>query len=53
MVNGIFLTGGSLALEDKNGITKYTETVTYLLQKVLVANDNGDFIPMMAVCLGH
>ena len=53
MVNGIFLTGGSLALEDKNGITKYTETVTYLLQKVLVANDNGDFIPMMAVSLGH
>ncbi|CAD8054452.1 unnamed protein product [Paramecium sonneborni] len=52
-INGLLLTGGTLALETESGPSKYLQTVTYLLNKVIEANQQGDIFPLFAVCLGH
>ncbi|CAK60474.1 unnamed protein product (macronuclear) [Paramecium tetraurelia] len=52
-INGLLLTGGTLALETESGPSKYLQTVTYLLNKVVKANQQGDIFPLFAICLGH
>ncbi|CAK72798.1 unnamed protein product (macronuclear) [Paramecium tetraurelia] len=52
-INGLLLTGGTLELETEQGPSKYLQTVTHLLNKVLKANQQGDTFPLFAICLGH
>ncbi|CAD8138716.1 unnamed protein product [Paramecium pentaurelia] len=52
-INGLLLTGGTLDLETEQGPSKYLQTVTYLLNKVIQANQQGDTFPLFAICLGH
>lgn len=42
--------GGGVELD---GPTKFTESLSYMLHRAMKANDEGDFFPIFAVCLGH
>jgi len=48
-LNGIFFTGGDLSLDPA---TQYYQSGNYLFQKVLAANDAGDYFPMWGTCMG-
>jgi gamma-glutamyl hydrolase len=49
-INGLFVPGGSATFK---GPTKLAQSVSYLLHRALEVNDNNDFFPVMAECLGH
>lgn len=49
----LFIPGGPADLVDANGeVTKYQERVHYMIQHGIKRNDNGEYYPVMATCLG-
>ena len=48
-VNGVLFTGGGADLRFN---TTYLQTAAYLYDKVVAANDAGDFIPLHGSCMG-
>ncbi|CAG9325427.1 GGH1_4 [Blepharisma stoltei] len=56
-INGIVFTGGSTKLnswgEDGEIIySQYVKTADYLLKSTIRKNDNGEYFPLMGICLG-
>ncbi len=47
-INGILIPGGGASLTD----SQYIRNVKYFLEKAKLANDNGDYFPIWATCLG-
>ena len=49
-INGLVIPGGSTKIE---GPSEYTKKVEYLVHKALIAKEQGDYFPIMGICLGH